>query len=104
MREVAERVYTLHYPEFYPHLHEEMPEASCREVMDILDMHWSLKSSYLQLTDKAGIDEEQIRFDGFDGNNEAQYLAYAQFLIKQDRWPELKDEVKNSHAQTLHYY
>jgi len=53
-------------------------------VYDVLSMFCALRSSYgrLPLEQKSEIDEDSISFHGFDGNMEAEYGCYSDFLIK----------------------
>ena len=54
--------------------------------MDILDMHRAFKRSHK----KAAVGAEDIRFLGFDGNNETKQMAYARFLTEdKKKWQEL---------------
>jgi uncharacterized protein len=54
-------------------------------VVDILDMHRTLKYTYRDLKDNSGIESWKLDFIGFDGNNETRYMAYARFLIEKQR-------------------
>lgn len=56
-------------------------EQSIREeVREIFAMFFALRRSYDALPDKSGINESLITFDGFDGNNEDEYLDIANQL------------------------
>ncbi|HEV2294569.1 MAG TPA: YfbU family protein [Tepidisphaeraceae bacterium] len=88
---------------------EPMDEKECREVHDILSMFRALGDSYNQLADKSGIEEREVRFLGFDGNNEGRQLGYADFIINQEGgYQESKVGVAgdglNSHMPTLDTY
>ena len=50
------------------------------EVLEIFAMFQALQRSYAALPDKSGIDESQITFEGFDGNNEDEHLRVAHEL------------------------
>ncbi len=104
-----ENGYKLHYEDIVENFLEEMSADECREVIDILDMYRALKSSYKCLPNKAGISEEEIHFDGFDGNDEPnQYLYTTFFILDLDRFSELKygqDHPDfNSHGWRLNRY
>jgi uncharacterized protein len=98
MAEILERGFTREYSLLADGFSKELSAATCEEVCDILDMHRALHHSYTDLEDKSGIDAADIAFDGFDGNNETEYLSYASFSHKppellarvQERrgWPE----------------
>jgi uncharacterized protein len=107
VREVLENGYELHYNWIAERVYEEtLSEDRCKEILDILSMFEALKFSYEKLTDKSGIDEHDIRFRGFDGNNEPTEHSYAQFFCKSRRaFGEIvKGEVPNSHSPSLDIY
>ncbi len=109
-REIIECGYESHYNDLNLGIIEAPVSVEVSgEVMDILDMYAFLKSSYSKLDNPRDINEKQIEFDGFDGNNESDRLAYARFLIlTQGRWKELRDGRPgfdfNSHYQTIDIY
>lgn len=73
--------YARHYSDFVQGFDDELSEEASREVLDILQMHDTLKRSYAALVDNSGIDENDIRFRGFDGNNETHLMAYTRYFI-----------------------
>lgn len=102
-REIVEsgyqRAYAWLVEQFSP---DGLSDEECGEVYDILDMHRRLGFEYVKLSDKNGIDASELRFIGFDGNNESSYLAFHQFLAQQKKWVEVPPE--NSHSPTLDMY
>jgi uncharacterized protein len=87
MRTVVESGYELHYDWFTSYIYDGdsiMSREECLEVLDILDMFTTLQHAFTNLTDKSGIDDMSMEFDGFDGNNETKYMAYTRFLIKEE--------------------
>ena len=72
----------------------------CEHVVDTLNMYRALDRSYKTLADKSGIDPDDVRFDGFDGNNETDLLDFAEFLQAQGRFQESlkRNHELNSHA------
>jgi uncharacterized protein YfbU (UPF0304 family) len=106
-REAVEGGYSLHYSEGAPWLGSDMSVEDCREVLDILQMFSVLAWSYRELSDKAGIEPHDVKFPGFDGNNESAYLGYADYFINTlGRYDDLKDsgDGLNSHAPFLEAY
>jgi uncharacterized protein len=108
-RTAIENGYSLHYPWLMEHLYEEMTVQECSDVIDILDMFSALKRGFDSLNDKAGIEENSVRFRGFDGNNETKQMAYARyFVVDLDRFQELRYGDKysdfNSHSPSLVRY
>lgn len=91
------------------HGSEPTPEV-VTEVCEILDM-WSLiERSYRGLSpeDTTLIEKEaaplgkHVRFTGFDGNNEAEYINVAGFLVDElERFSEFKGRDLNSHMPSL---
>jgi uncharacterized protein len=82
-------------------------------VLDFLDM-WSLiESGYdaLSKPDKTRVEREigavgrMATFPGFDGNNEAEHLNVARFLIDHlDRYEQFKERELNSHMPSIEAY
>jgi len=108
-RKAIENGYKLHYDDLVAYFLDEMSEDESNEVLSILSMYRALTFSYQRLADKSGIKSDDIRFPGFDGNNEAsQYLYTQYFIIDLERFDELKygheNPDLNSHAQKLDKY
>lgn len=108
-RKAVEQGYSLHYSWLTEGFFEEMTEQECREVVDILDMYRSLTFSYRDLDDKQGIDEKQLQFSGFDGNEEDKQFSYTQyFIVDLGRFDELRRGLEypdfNSHWPMLERY
>ncbi|MFZ5517974.1 MAG: YfbU family protein [Candidatus Zhuqueibacterota bacterium] len=81
-----------------------------KEVVDILDMWSFIEHAYSKLNDeqkaKLEVDAEPFRkdpkFNGFDGNNEAEYMGTAMFLVNElDRFQEFKGRSFNSHCPSI---
>ncbi len=92
--------------------HEDSP-ANLSEVLDILDMWTLLEEAYAKLSaaekDRIQIEVgalgKNVRFCGFDGNNEAERLGIARFLIeKMERFTSFKGRDLNSHSPTTATY
>ncbi|MGM7839072.1 YfbU family protein [Yersinia enterocolitica] len=96
---------------FYDKTGPNPPEVN--EVLDILDMWDLIEMSYEELSAvekrelavKAEPFGKNVRFKGFDGNNETEHFGIADFLInKLDRFSRFKGRDLNSHAQSLTVY
>lgn len=83
------------------------------EVCDILDMWSAIERSYSSLSDEERSRLEKdatpfgtdVHFRGFDGNNEAEHMGVAQFLIDDlGRFHEFKGRDMNSHARSIDTY
>ena len=94
------------------HDHEDS-RAVVSETVGILDMWSFLESGYEKLSkqEKGRVETEcaplgkRVRFNGFDGNNEAVYIGVARFLTEQlDRFAEFKGRDLNAHMRTIEAY
>ncbi|EFA4192801.1 hypothetical protein C5926_002034 [Escherichia coli O96] len=95
-----------------PFKNTETPRV-VKKVLDILDMWRVIEYSYSELTEE---EKKKLKenvelfgknpiFKGFDGNNETEYLAAADFVInKLDRFEEFKLRDLNSHTPSLATY
>jgi len=79
-----------------------VPAALSKEVYEILEMYRKLSNGFQCLPDKSGIDPEDIKFPGFDGNNEVSHLSYCKFLNSERKYEE--SPAINSHMPTLDIY
>lgn len=95
-----------------PFEEQHTPEL-VKEVLNILDMWSFIERSYDELTDdeKAFIEAEappfgkDPKFRGFDGNNEAEYMGAASFIVNElDRFTEFKERYFNSHCPMIETY
>jgi uncharacterized protein len=91
----------------------EIEPAVVSEVGKILEMWWFIEHAYERLSPdekafialEAGHFGHDPKFDGFDGNNESEYMGAAQFLIHQlEKFPEFKSRGLNSHAPSVQAY
>lgn len=90
----------------------ETPEI-VTEVLNILDMWSMIERSYKNLSDdeketinkNEELSENMFVFEGFDGNNESEYMGTASFLVNElNRFVEFKDRDFNSHYPTVESY
>ncbi len=100
--------YTRNYDIFCRHIREEELESEkMNYVYDVLDMYRLLSDSFdeLHAPEKELIHSLDISFLGFDGNEESEYLGYADFIINSlGAYSENKRPDLNSHAPTLWRY
>lgn len=92
------------YDEFLPRLDEQ---REFREVFDILNMYRDLLNSYFQL-EETDISIDDIKFKGFDGNDETDYYLFAKFLLENtEMYMEIKEnniDGFNTHYRRLGKY
>jgi uncharacterized protein YfbU (UPF0304 family) len=78
--------YEYHYSDVFDCLFdEELSADGCREVLDILEMYRGIIYSYINLKREGiqlSLTEDDIRFPGFDGNNEGKQMFYTEYFIK----------------------
>jgi hypothetical protein len=88
-------------------------ESTPSVVKDVLEMWELLEHSYnrLQATDREKVKAEtkpsgyDVRFSGFDGNHETEYMAAARVLINDlDRFSLFKGRDLNSHMPSIETY
>ena len=107
-RKALEYGFALHYSWLTENLSEGLTAEECKEVLDIMDMYRSITFSWSRLHP----DEEtpnNIKFKGFDGNNESSLRSYVQYFIMDlERFDELKYGQSfpsfNSHTRMLERY
>ncbi|MET1248202.1 YfbU family protein [Sporolactobacillus sp. STCC-11] len=97
--------YPYIYNDYFSYVNDNIDEAVETNVVHVLSMFRNLYTSYQQLPEdeKNTIDESEVVFSGFDGNNEASHYAFADCLInKYDRFNEVKELIKNKKLEDLH--
>ncbi len=105
---IVERGYESYYDDLASTIRDEvMAREESKEVIDILQLHRLLKDAYKRVTDKTGIDADQIEFQGFDGNHEGKQLDFVRFLCapEEHKFTELRmGDDYNSHIPMLSRY
>lgn len=107
-RKALEYGFELQYSWLTENLSEGLTVEECREVLDILDMYRSITFSWNRLNPKERI-PDNIKFKGFDGNNESALRSYVQYFVMDlERFEELKYGQSfpsfNSHTRMLERY
>ena len=88
-RKALENGYELHYSWLTENISDGLSEEECKEVLDILDMYRSITFSWQRLHEVKELPDE-LKFRGFDGNNETALMGYVQyFIIDLQRFAEL---------------
>ena len=108
-RTALEEGYALQYDWLLENVADDMSEAKCRQVLDILDMYRAITFRLSEMPADDPLREHHLaKFTGFDGNNETRQMAYARyFVVDLDRYSELRqDEYPyfNSHCPMLSTY
>lgn len=104
---ILEYGYVGEYYMLFDNISDEFSQEESKLVWDILQIYSNIQYSYKKLKNSK-LTEAQIRFDGFDGNNEGCYLAFCEFvLFDLDRFSELKENDRrdfNSHSSRCDKY
>lgn len=97
LAEIFRSGYTRNYEEAFRGFEEnELSQEDCKFVVDVLNLYRELYKTWEELEEVHEIlEEDDVLFQGFDGNEEDQYYAYCKFLVEdQGLWGELKDLMK----------
>lgn len=104
-REILENGFAVRYSKVFDAAMEEMDFAEGQYVYDVLDMFQTLHRSFVVLEDKQGLKLEDVRFRGFDGNNESDRHALARHLQEVGNFEEILKGELNSHSEmTMEIY
>ena len=94
--EILRNGYKKEYYRLIEFVYDDVPDKILNQTMDILEMYYHIQCSFRNLNDNSGIDSEKIKFRGFDGNREHEYLGYMKFLNSEGRFHvELKGSDQN---------
>ncbi len=98
--------YEFEYHRLYELVSDPMSEDEGREVIQILMLFEALGDAYKNLEDKEGIDEYNIQFHGFSGNDETSHASYVEYLVeKANKFGHVvKRGDYNSHSESLPDY
>jgi uncharacterized protein YfbU (UPF0304 family) len=95
----------LYHQELERHLHPLMSSTDSEAIITVLTLFRSLNESYEKLADQSGIDSKQIRFEGFDGSDEIQQLAFCDDLRRYGLFTEtLNEKLLNAHTPMTEVY
>ncbi|WP_019654035.1 YfbU family protein [Variovorax atrisoli] len=87
------------------HLSPNLSDADTHLVLDILRIYEALQDSHAQLTDKSGIDEGDLIFPGFGGNEEPELRAFAGALSQNGNYHHIVgDHPRDAHSATREMY
>lgn len=111
-RKALEQGFTLHYEDMMIEIsEEELSVEGCKEVLAILEMYRGIIYSYRALKEDIetiSLKDEDVKFPGFDGNNETEQMLYVEYLIEDlGRYSEIQDlsnNYYNSHREMLGKY
>ena len=98
-RKIIANGYTIQYADVFSEVREETTTAECSYVHNVLSMYSLLIDSFESLTDKEGLTEEDVRFQGFDAIHEGKHYYFAAHLKQEGKWQKLLKGGLNSHSE-----
>lgn len=107
---ILENGYEIFYSTFDQWIDDDMPVDKGKFVLEILDLYRSIEDIKRKSKDKSLMIHNYSFFQGFDGNNESEYMAFARFLIDvQGKFVEQKEylirnDSLNSHMPMVEKY
>ena len=96
--------------EFFTKPGEELSFEISKLLINFLSMFRAIHHSLLNIPNKDGLDIDVLSFQGFDGNDETQYMSFVQFFCtefeERGRFNELWEKTHefNSHASMFDRY
>jgi len=107
-RKAIEDGYELHYKSITQHLSDGLTTDECNFVLDVLDMYRAFNVSFKHLENPTNLTEDLIKFPGFDGNHETDFMVYTEYLIEDlkrfDKIRESTNGYYNSHTRMIPKY
>lgn len=106
--EALERGYEAEYP---LEKGDPVTDAECEEVTEVLRLYRALRQGFARLSDadKKGIDEEKLKFEGWDLNDpvEGRFIGYVDHLAKLNQFKgsnNQENDEGNSHSENREWY
>lgn len=109
-QEVLLNGYKYNYNNLIQGMYDDTPDEVSKFVWDVFNMFRALYNSYHDLEEeqKEQINMNDIKFQGYDGNEEGEYYSYANFILENmKRYDEIYDNGKvelNSHRNMVPTY
>lgn len=93
------------YKQSFNYLDENLSEENAQLVLNILQIYEMLQDAYDSIVDRTKISADEIKFPGFDGNNESEFMGFVDALKKDSRYVDIiENGYRNSHSQKIHKY
>jgi len=93
------------YSQSFDYFSENLSSEDAELVLDILQIYELIGDAYNQLSDTSGISDTQVKFPGFDGNNETEFMSFVDALEKDGRYVDvIQAGHRNSHSAKVHVY
>lgn len=107
---IIENGYSIFYSQFKDWISDDLPEDECKFVLNILNLYRAIEDTKRKNKNSSLAQHSYSYFQGFDGNEESEYLGFAYFLIKtQGKFAEQQDYLTendnlNSHCPMKEKY
>lgn len=93
------------YSQSLNNLSENLSDADAALVLNILQIYEMIQDAYDRLSDKSIISEHKVKFPGFDGNHETEFMGFVDALEKAHRFTDvIQNGYRNSHSAKVHVY
>ncbi|WP_111848321.1 YfbU family protein [Acinetobacter baumannii] len=93
------------YQQSFDTFSDNLSDEDAELALNILEVYEALQDSYDALSDTSGISPQDVKFAGFDGNNESEFMRFVDALKKSNRFVDVIDDgVRNSHMRKVHIY
>lgn len=93
------------YQQSFDSFCENLSDEDTNLVLDILRLYEVMNNSYKSLSDKKNISEDEVKFPGFDGNNESEFMGFVDALRNSNRYVSVIEAGhRNSHSQKVQKY
>ncbi|EXS30009.1 yfbU domain protein [Acinetobacter sp. 742879] len=93
------------YRQSFDTFSDNLSDEDAELVLNILEVYEALQDSYDALSDTSGISPQDVKFAGFDGNNESEFMRFVDALKKSNRFVDvINDGVRNSHMPKVGRY
>jgi uncharacterized protein YfbU (UPF0304 family) len=87
-REAIEKGYSIVYNIGIDNIidDDEMTSEECDEVWSVMEMFLSIDKTIEDLgLQREYKEDDRTQFDGYDGNNETKFMAFAEFTVQRDK-------------------
>jgi uncharacterized protein len=105
--EALESGYESAIADLFDPIFDGLNTDACSFVINVMAMHDALQRSQTALGEASTATTNDVKFRGFDGNNETEYMAYARFVVQHEQRFTYLEPIGgdfNSHMASLSRY
>lgn len=93
------------YSQSFDNISENLSDDDAELVLNILQIYEMIQDAYNGLSDKSIISDQEIKFPGFDGNNEPEFMGFVDALDKANRFGDvIQNGYRNAHTRKVRVY